>query len=74
MSRGWSQSLFSCAQREDERQQTQTEVQEVPSEYKGQYFIVRVSEPWDRLPRKVVDSPSLEIFKTYLDVIRLNVL
>ena len=33
MSRGWSQTLFSSAQRQDRRQQAQTEAQEVPSEY-----------------------------------------
>ena len=30
------------------------------------FFTVRVMEHWNRLPRKAVDSPSLEIFKTYL--------
>jgi len=33
-----------------------------------------VTEPWNRLPREVVESPSLEIFKTHLDKVLYNLL
>ncbi|KFV76507.1 hypothetical protein N308_12292, partial [Struthio camelus australis] len=38
------------------------------------FFTGRVTEHWNRLPRQVVESPSLEIFKTRLDVILGNML
>ncbi|GAB0179341.1 hypothetical protein GRJ2_000399400 [Grus japonensis] len=38
------------------------------------FFTVRVTEHWNRLPRGVVESPSVEIFKTRLDMILCNLL
>ncbi|PKU31413.1 hypothetical protein llap_18283 [Limosa lapponica baueri] len=38
------------------------------------FFPVRVAEPWKRLPREVVESPSLETFKTRLDTFLCNLL
>jgi len=38
------------------------------------FFTLRVMEPWPRLPREVVESPSLEIFKTLLDKVLFSVL
>ena len=34
----------------------------------------RVTEPWPRLPREAVESPSLEIFKTRLDKVLCSLL
>ena len=39
------------------------------------FFMVRVTEHWNRLPRKeVVESPSIETFKTHLDAYLCNLL
>ncbi|GAB0205554.1 hypothetical protein GRJ2_003021000 [Grus japonensis] len=38
------------------------------------FFTLRVPEHWNRLPREVVESPSLETFKTCLDMILCNLL
>jgi len=38
------------------------------------FFTLRVMEHWNLVPRKVVESPSLEIFKTRLETVLCNLL
>jgi len=38
------------------------------------FFPLRMTEPWTRLPREVVEPPSLEIFKTCLDAVLCSLL
>ena len=40
----------------------------------GDFFPLRVTEPWPRLPREAVESPSLEIFKAHLDEVLCSLL
>jgi len=38
------------------------------------FFPLRMTKPWNRLPREVVESPSLEMFKTHLDKVLCSLL
>jgi len=38
------------------------------------FFTLRVMDPWNRLPREVVESPPLEIFQTRLDKVLCSLL
>jgi len=38
------------------------------------FFTLRVAEHWNRLPRDIVYSPSLETFKTHLDKLLCSLL
>jgi len=50
----------------------QTETQEVHSEHQETLFTVRVTEHWHRFPREAVESPTLEILKSHLDMVLGN--
>jgi len=38
------------------------------------FLTLRVTEHWNRLPRRYVESPSLEIFKTHMDAVLCSLL
>jgi len=38
------------------------------------FFPLRVTKPWPRLPREAVECPSLEIFQARLDKVLYNLL
>jgi len=66
----WGQTLLSGAQRQDKGQGAQTEAEEAPSEHEEELLHFE----GDGLPREVVESPSLEIFKPRLDKVLCSLL
>lgn len=71
----------SAAQQQNKGQQTQTEIQEILSDseekllhFGGYRVTLGITEHLNRLPREVVKSLFLELFKTSLDMILCNLL
>lgn len=71
---GVKKTYHSGAQREDKWYRTQIKIQVIPFKQKKSFFIVRVVKQWNMLPRKVVESPSLEILRTQLYMVLSNLL
>lgn len=59
------------AQWQDKRQWAQNKTQDTLNMRKH-FFTLRVTEHWHKIPRKVVDSSSLKVFKNCLDMILGN--
>ena len=62
--RGRSHALPRGAQCQDQSPWAHAGTQEGPSAQQETLFTGRVAQPWPRLPREVVESPSLEALKT----------
>ena len=74
MSGGWGQALFSAAQRPDKGQRAQTEAEEAPAEHEEELLPSEGDGALAQFAREVVESPSLEIFQTRLDVVLCSLL
>ena len=56
------------------RHQHQLKQRKFQLKMRKNFFTLRVMEPWNRLPREAVESPSLEIFQPCLDAVLCNLL
>lgn len=63
---------FSSVVQENIGQWVQTGTQEDLYEHEENFFILRVTEIWNKLPREATESPSLRIVKTHLDTFLCN--
>ena len=73
-SNGWGQNLFSSDQWQNKGWWAQSGTQESTSEHEENFFILSVTEHWNRLTREILEPHSLEIFRTHLDAFLCNLL
>lgn len=59
-------------QEQDKGQWAQSELQEVSLKHKDFFSTVRMVKHWNGLPSEAVESPSLEMLKTWLDTALSN--
>ena len=71
---GWGQALFSSAQRQNRGNRHKLKQRKFRLNMRKNFFTLRVTEPWPRLPREAVESPSLEIFQPRLDKVLCSLL
>lgn len=67
MSKYWSQALFGSTKGQDKGQKFHVNMRK-------KLFALRVTEHWNKMTEELVESPSLEILKTLLDVFLGNML
>lgn len=79
LDRQWRQEMKPDSSKwQEKRQWAQIEIQDIPCRHKKKknplVFTVRVIKHWNRLPRKVMESQSLETHETQLDTVLGNLL
>jgi len=74
VSGGWGQALFSSAQQQDRGNGHKLKQRKFQLKMRKNFFPLRVTEHWHRLPREAVESPALEIFQPRLDKVLCSLL
>lgn len=66
--------LSNSIQCQNKGQWAHTETQKCPYEHDEKFLDLKVRERWNRMPGKVMESPSLDIVKTCMDTFLYNLL